>query len=57
MKYRIEIGAMFTGALLLLSLVQAGANEAVSYGAQAISAEASGFDALALQVFGKPARQ
>ena len=57
MKLRIEIGVLFTAALMLFSLVQVGANETVSYGAQAISAESSGFDALALQMFGKPARK
>jgi len=55
MKLRNEIGVLFTAALMLFSLVQVGANESVSYGAQAISAESSGFDALAMQVFGEPA--
>lgn len=54
MKIRNEIGVLFVAALMLFALVQVGANETVSYGAQAISAESSGFDALALQVFGKP---
>lgn len=57
MKIRNEIGVLLVAALMLFALVQVGANEAVSYGAQAIGVESSGFDALALQVFGNPARK
>ncbi len=55
MKYRNEIGVLFTVALMLYSLAHAGANELLSYGGQALGAEASGFDALAFQIFGDSA--
>lgn len=52
MQYRNAISALFAAAILLFSLTEMTANESVWYGGKAISAEASGFDALAFEIFG-----
>jgi hypothetical protein len=52
MQTRNAIGALFAAAILLFSLAGLSADESVWYGGKAIGAEASGFDALALEIFG-----
>lgn len=52
MKYRNALGALFAIALMVFSLVEVAVSEGAWYGSQAIGAEASGFDALAFEVFG-----
>lgn len=52
MQTRNAIGALFAAAILLFPLAELSADESVWYGGKAIGAEASGFDALAFEIFG-----
>ena len=55
MKYRNALGALSAAALMVFSLTVAASSDGDWYGSHAIGAEAAGFDALAVEVFGAAA--